>query len=106
MQHDAQMRGPLGRGRELEPRARSPHPLLGPADALRHGRLGHEEGVCDLRSRQAAHRAQRERELRRNGQRRVAAQEEEREHVVVAGRLRRVGGLEGRDRLLPASPGA
>ena len=59
--------------------------LLRPADPLGHRRLGDEEGAGDLGGRQAADRAQRERDLRRRGQRRVAAQEEQRERVVLVG---------------------
>ena len=39
--------------------------LLGPADPLRHGRLGHQERVGDLGGRQAADGPQRERDRRR-----------------------------------------
>jgi len=105
VQHDAEACDALGCSRELEARTCSLDSLLRPADALRHGRLGHEEGMRDFRGRQAADRSQRERELRWSGDRRVAAEKEQRQHVVVTGRLRRVGRLEGCDRLLAASAG-
>ena len=65
-----------------------PHPgdgALGPADALRHGRLGHQVGLGDLAGGQPAHRAERERDRGRRGQRRVGAQEVELERVVHRG---------------------
>ena len=63
--------------------------LLGPHDALGHRRLGHEEGVGDLGRLEPAEQAQRERDLGRRGQRRVAAREDQAQPVVVHGSLRR-----------------
>ncbi len=57
--------------------------LLGAADPLRHRRLGHEERARDLRGRQPADGAQRERDRRRRRERGVAAHEEQDERVVV-----------------------
>lgn len=62
-----------------------PHPgdgALGPADALRHGRLRHQVGLGDLAGGQPADGAQRERDRGRRRQRRVGAQEVELERVV------------------------
>ena len=59
---------------------------LGPADALRHGRLGHQVGLGDLAGGQPADGAQRQRDRRRRRQRRVGAQEVELERVVHRGR--------------------
>src|SRR5919199_831830 len=55
---------------------------LGPADALRHGRFRDEVGLCDLPRGQAADGAQRERDGRSRGQRRVRAEEVQPERVV------------------------
>ena len=55
---------------------------LGPDEPLRHGRLGHEEGPGDLGRRHAGQRAQGQRHLRLEGQRRVAAGEHQAEPVV------------------------
>ncbi len=74
-------RGPQRSGR---PKRHAPHLLLGPADALRHRRLGHQVRAGDLRRGQTADRAQGERDLRGRGQVRVAAQEEQGEGVVLA----------------------
>ena len=70
-------------GRRLEPGPGLGDALLGPADALGHRRLGHEEGRRDLGRGQAAHRPQGQRHLRRRGERRMAAQEQQRQLVVV-----------------------
>ena len=67
------------------------HALLGPADALRHGRLGDEERMGDLGRRQTAHRAQRQRELRGRRERGIAAQEQEQQCVVLVGSVVDVG---------------
>ena len=55
---------------------------LGPHEALRHRRLGHEERAGDLGRGEAGERAQRERDLRLDRQRRVAAREDQAEPVV------------------------
>lgn len=80
-------------------------PLLRAADPLPDRRFGDEEGAGDLRRRQATDRAQGERHLRRPGQRRVAAEQQQRQGVVDPGdgfRIRRLG---QRDGLLAPLPG-
>ena len=72
---------------------------LRPHQALGHRRLADEEGARDLAGGQAAERAQRQRDLRLRGERRVAAGEDELEPLVGEGRLvhgvlRRLGHLE------------
>ncbi|CAM5725894.1 hypothetical protein SVIOM74S_01810 [Streptomyces violarus] len=59
---------------------------LGPADALRHGRLGHQVGLGDLAGGQPADGSQGQRDRGRRPQRRVGAQEVELERVVHRGR--------------------
>ena len=44
--------------------ASSPDRALGAADALRHGALGHEVGLCDLTGRETAHGAEGQRDRR------------------------------------------
>ena len=61
--------------------------MLGPHEPLRHRRLGDQEGAGDLGSREAAERAQRERDLRLGGEGRMAAREEQFEPLVGKGRL-------------------
>ena len=68
---------------------------LGAHEALRHRRLGHEEGPGHLRRGQPADRLERQRDLRVDGERRVAAREDQCEpfvgqglHVLLLGRLR------------------
>ena len=63
--------------------------LLGAADPLRHRRFGHEERVGDLGGRQAADRAQRERDRRRARERRMTAHEEQ-DAACRPGRARRM----------------
>ena len=58
---------------------------LGAHEALRHRRLGDEEGARDLLGRQPAEQAQGERHLRLRGERRVAAGEDEAKPVVLHG---------------------
>ena len=50
---------------------------LGPDQSLRHRGLGHQERVRDLLGGQAAERSQGQRHLRRHGQRRMAAGEQQ-----------------------------
>ena len=68
----------------MRDRARQPAQRLARAqDALGHRRLADQERRRDLAGRQAADRAQRERDLRFGGQRRVAAGERQAEQFVV-----------------------
>ena len=85
VQHDAQARGALLLGRQFEAGAGVRDRRLGAADALSHRRLGHEERAGDLRGSQAPDGAQRERQLRRRRQRRMTAQEQHRQRVVLIG---------------------
>jgi len=57
---------------------------LGAADALRHGRLGHEVGARDLARREPPDGSQRQRDRRRRRQVGVRAQEVEAQGVVGA----------------------
>ena len=57
--------------------------VLGPHEPLRHRRLGHEERACDLGGREPGERAQRQRDLRLDRQRRVAAREDQPQAVVL-----------------------
>ena len=84
--HDAEPVRPLGLRREVEAAAGALDALLRPADPLRHRGFGHQERVRDLGRRQPADGAQRERQLRRHGERGMAAQEQERERVVLVAR--------------------
>ena len=86
MHHVAEPRGKGLATRHLERLAGVLDALLGPADPLRHGRLGHEERPGDLRGGEAADRAQGERDRGGRGERRVAAHEEQVERVVALGR--------------------
>lgn len=85
--------------------AHTPHLLLGPADALRHRRLRDQIRTGDLRRGQAADGTQRERDLGGRCEVRMAAQEEQREGVVLAGsplpRRRGGEGVAGRERRRP-----
>src|SRR5712692_10401848 len=91
--------------REVESHARALDALLGPADALGHRGLWNQECVRDLRGGQAADGAEREGQLRRYGQRGMAAQEEQGESVVV--RRDSLGRqLQGRCGFLPTTAGA
>ncbi len=85
VQHDGEPLGSLGLGRQVEPETGAPDALLRAADPLRHRRFRDQEGVRDLRRRQPADGSQREGELRRHGQRWMAAEEQERERVVAVG---------------------
>jgi hypothetical protein len=58
VQHGGEPLGALAVGRHPERDAGHFDALLGAADPLRHGRLGHEERVRDLGRGQAAHGAQ------------------------------------------------
>ena len=89
---------------------------LGAADALRHRRLGHQVGPSNLTCRQSAHRPQGERNRGRRRQRRVRAEEVERQGVVRGhGRARRgflldealppAAGCLGTDRVEEPAPG-
>jgi hypothetical protein len=107
--HDPQhRRQPLGerfRGRHPEGDARLADLALGPHQPLRHGRLGDQEHRGDLGGGEPAHRAQGEGHAHAEVQRRVAAQEDQRQPVVP-----RAGRRAGRRRLahgrllLPRAP--
>ncbi len=60
---------------------------LRPHQPLRHGRLGHQEGVRDLGRRQAGHEPQRQRHAGLGRERRVAAGEDQLQSVVGHGVL-------------------
>ena len=106
MQDDAEPILALLLGRQIEPGAGVPDRLLRAADPLGHRRLGNQEGVRDLGGRQAADRSERQGELRRHRERRVTAQEQERERVVPLGDRSRLGHVEDRDLFLATTAGA
>ena len=83
----AQAVGQLGAAGDAVGNARTLDLRLGPADALRHRRLGDQEGAGDLRGGQAAQQAKGERDLGRRRQRGMAAGEDEPEAVVLHGKL-------------------
>ena len=83
VEHRVQSRAALLVGRHAERNARRPDRALRATDPLRHRRLGHEKGPGDLAGREAADRAQRERDRGRSRQRRVAAHEEQDQRVVL-----------------------
>ena len=85
VQHGAQPARPLVRRGQPERLVGRLEGGLGPADPLAHGFLWHQEGGGDLPGGQPAHRAQRERDGRAGGQRRVAAQVHQDQRVVLAG---------------------
>ena len=106
LQHDAEPVGALRVGWQPERGAAVPDPLLGPADALRHRRFGHEVGASDLGGGETGHRAQREGSLSRWRQRRMAAEEQQRQGVVARRcRVRRRRREAERLGLLPAPAG-
>jgi hypothetical protein len=76
-QHRVDALGELGRGRDPVGDPGVPDLALGPGESLRHGRLGEHEGAGDLRGGEAAERAQRERDLGVERERRVAAGEDQ-----------------------------
>ena len=95
----------LARGRQRERLLRRLELRLGPADPLRHRRLGNEECGGDLPGGQPADRAQRERDGRARRQRRVAAHQHEDQRVVVRrDRLARDQGPR-RGEVFPPAPG-
>jgi hypothetical protein len=100
VQHPQQRAQPVGQlvvGRHLVRDARVADLALGAHDALLHGLLAHQEGARDLLSREAAERAQRERNARLGRERRVAAGEEQPQAVVwERGVHRVVGGAGGK----------
>ena len=81
-QYAAQPSGQLVIGRHLVPDARGGDLVLRAGDSLPHRRLGDEERVGDLGGGQAAEGAQRQRDLRRRVERRVAAGEDQPEPVI------------------------
>ena len=91
VQDGAEARARALRRRHREADAGALDALLGAADSLRHRRLGHEERARDLRRREPAHCAQRQRDGGRTRERRVAAHEEQNERVVLFAGSRFVG---------------
>ena len=81
--HDRETLRPLRRTRCLEGDAGIADARLGPRDALLHGGLAHQEGLRDLLHRQAADDAQRQRDLLRRRQLRMAADEQQPQDVVL-----------------------
>ena len=77
--------------RHPEPLAARADARLRPRDALGDRRLGHEQGAGDLGGREPADGAEGERDLRGPAERRVAAEEEQRERVVDRRDRRRRG---------------
>ena len=71
------------RGRDAVRDARVADLALGPHEALRHRRLGHEERPCDLGRGEPDKRAQRERDLCLARQRGMAAREDQPQAVVL-----------------------
>jgi hypothetical protein len=86
-EHRGQAVGQQVRRRDAERDARRLDLALRAHEPLRHGRVGHEESARDLLRRQAAERAQRERDLRVERERRMAAREDQLEPLVGEGRL-------------------
>ena len=83
LEHRTEARAELGTGRHLEGDAGLGEGALGPHDALRQGRLGHQERARDLVGGQPAEQAQRERDARVGRQHRVTGREDQPEQVVA-----------------------
>ncbi len=104
---------PLGlflRDRPSKGNARFGNRLLGPADPLGHRRLGHEERVGDFSRRQTSDGAQRERNGRGRGQRRMATHEKQDQRIVFVGGRSVVGRFRSPNRIkchlaLASTPG-
>ena len=96
-------RGQLGRRRQRERRLHLAQPGLRAADPLRHRRLRHQERPGDLVRAEAAHGPQRQGDLRGPRQRRVAAEEQQGQGVVVLARTSRLDLVGHRD--LAPGPG-
>ena len=96
-------RGQLGRRRQGERRVHLAQPGLRAADPLRHRRLRHQERPGDLVRAEAAHGPQRQGDLRGPRQRRVAAEEQQGQGVVVLARTSRLDLVGHRD--LARGPG-
>ena len=82
-QHRAQAIGQFVVGGHGEADGRVTNALLGATDALRHGRLRYQEGARDLGGGESAHGTEGERDGRPGRERRVAAQEEQQQRVVL-----------------------
>ena len=82
VEHRAKPLRMLAIGRQSKRHARGLDGLLGPADPLRHRAFRYQERVGDLRRRQAANGAQRQRDRRGGSQRGMTAHEEQHERVV------------------------
>jgi hypothetical protein len=79
--------GPLHRAGGLVGNVGCRNSPLRPCDALLHGALAHQEGARDLLDREAGDDAQRQRDLLGGGQVRMAADEQEPQHVVAIMRI-------------------
>ena len=122
--HRLQALGEAVRGRHLVGDPGVANLLLGPHQALRQRRLRDQEGPGDLRRRQAAQRAEGQRDARLRGERGVAAGEDQSQlvvgdgsHLVLRGRQERRPAPGGLERLVagerlhlvrepPGAPGA
>ena len=82
-EHRRQPHGELVPARHLERDAFLRECLLCSDDALRDGRLGHEERACDLVSGQTSEESQRERDARLRRQHRVARGEDQPQQVIA-----------------------
>ncbi len=93
MEHPVEALGEQLSGRYAIGDPGGPNLALGPDQALRQGRLGEQEGAGDLRGREAAQGAQRERDASIHGERGVTAREDEPQSIVRYWHdvLRRVG---------------
>ena len=87
VQYGAHPLVPLGLRRHLERTACLLDAPLRPADPLRHGCLRHQERGRDLRSGETTDRPQRQCDLRRRRQRRMATEEQQSQGVVATTRV-------------------
>ncbi len=99
LEHRRQPRRQLGAARHLERHARLGQRALGAHDALRDGRLGHEEAARDLVGRQAAEQPQRQRHARLRRQHRMTRDQA----PAAADRRRHLRRAPSRDRASPAA---
>src|SRR5258708_1810052 len=104
LQHDAKPVASVWRHGHLELSTGRPDAFLRTADPLSHGRLWHEKRPGDLGGGEAAHRAKCQGQLRRNRERRMAAEEQKGKGVVLFESVAPAGQLEGGGGFLPAVP--